>query len=211
MARRRAVPDMPRRRDDRPATGPAARPFLVRMAWGTIVFWIVALPLLVSLRGKETFRVPKDLLFIGEGVVLAGLTLLAAINFKSPKSAKALLRHPVVLVGAAALLWTTVTTLTSTNRSLSAGGLVWMTAAVIIGVTLTAFASIRTISAMSWAQIPAVINAIVFLLQRFRIWSPIHFDPTTPEHMLYTALIGNPDDVGSFLVAPTIISLVLAI
>jgi len=82
---------------------------------------------------------------------------------------------------------------------------------VAIAIAVTAFARTKTLNALYWALIPALINAIVFLLQRFRVWSPMRFDPTTPEHFRFTALIGNPDDVGSFLVAPMIVTVALIV
>jgi O-antigen ligase len=184
---------------------------LPRLAWATILCWIVAVPLVVSPHGKEAFRVPKDLLFLGEGIVLIALAIAIAIGSRVGPAVESMRRHPVVLIAAGIVLWTGVTTLTSTNRVLSETGLLWIVAAAAIAIAITALAQSKSLPALYWALIPAAINAVIFLLQRFRIWSPMQFDPTTPAHFRFTALIGNPDDVGSFLVAPMIVTLSLIV
>src|SRR6185295_11452887 len=111
-------------------------------------------------------RTPKDLLFIGEAIVLAAIGLIAWIRYRISMNVR---RHPVALIGGLALTWTALTTLASANRSLSVIGLMWLAASIVIAIGVTLFARTAKIRILYFALVPAVINAIIFLLQRFRI------------------------------------------
>src|SRR5207253_6451338 len=57
----------------------------------------------------------------------------------------------------------------------------------------------------------AIINAVVYLLQELELWSPFKTSTAASEHLARTALLGNPNDVGSYFVAPALGAAALAL
>ena len=174
---------------------------LDRAAWWLIVSAVVVVPLFVSLRGSEAFRTPKESLFIAIGLVLA--VFVAARG--------AIARTPLTLLALAAVVWTAVATIFSANRAISVRTFVWVVAAAAFVVAVDVFGRKRSPLVIAVPLIPAAINAVMFLLQRFHVWNPMRFPDEVPDQFRYTALIGNPDDVGSFLVVPAMVAIALAV
>src|SRR5207244_8604825 len=100
----------------------------------------------------------------------------------------------VPTIAFAAVIWTGIVYFSSTNRAISAESFVWVLCAAIFASSVDWLGHHKGPLTMAWILVPASINAVIFLLQRFHIWQPIAFDVTTPEHFQYTALIGNPAD-----------------
>src|SRR5471032_3124411 len=119
---------------------PEVRPLLPRIAWAALVCWIVAVPLIVSPHGKDSFRIPKDLVFLAAGLAMIAVAAAMAIDFRLRPAFEVIRRHPVAWMSAGILLWTGVTTLTSTNRELSEAGLLWVVVAAAIAIAIAAFA-----------------------------------------------------------------------
>jgi len=172
-----------------------------RAAWWLIVSAVVIVPLFVSLRGNETFRTPKDSLFLAFGLV-AGVFVIAR-GIKPRRTAP--------LLALAALAWTVIATIASENRTISIRTLVWVAAAAAFVIAVDTFGRKRSPLVIAFPLIPAAINALLFLLQRFHLWNPMRFPDSVPDQFRFTALIGNPDDVGSFLVAPAVIAVALVL
>jgi len=163
---------------------------------------VVLLPLITTSGGIDNFRQPKDSLLIAAASVLLAI---AAITFVvRPFQIK--MTRELMLIGAA-LAWTLVCTLTSTNRTLSAMSLVWLLSLLVFGLATAALAKEESLTVILLPLGVAAINAAIFLLQRFEIWNPITFTDDIAPHFRYTALIGNPDDAASFFVAPTVVAI----
>ena len=171
------------------------------VAWAVVVAAVILVPCVVSASTHDAMRLPKVLLFRA-AMIAAGAILVVALAATS-----GVVRiRTVPAVAAVIVLWTAVTTLASTNRIVSERTLAWVIGCAIFACAVDWAGRHRNVRAIAWVVIPGCVNALIFLAQRFHIWNPMRFDSDVPEHFRYTALLGNPDDVGSFLVAPGIVA-----
>lgn len=174
------------------------------------LFSMIAIAFLVIPLTKDPFRFPKDLLVRAEAIVLIACWILLAIRGARPPVKP--LDRPVMLLAAATLLWTAVTALFAANRALSVPALAWAVAVVVVLVsTYLALAERRRLSDLWFLLAPALVNAVIAILQQREIWSPFRFAPDTPPQMKVTALIGNPNDAGTYLAGPVLIAVVCAV
>src|SRR6266849_3709026 len=67
----------------------------------------------------DAFRPPKELLFRGEAIFAAGALLIALIYVPGFIAKRASFARPELLIVAAALTWTAISTAASTNRLIS--------------------------------------------------------------------------------------------
>jgi O-antigen ligase len=173
---------------------------------------LIVLAAIVAPERTDRFRLVKDLSLRFEGA-LALVLVAAAIAWAGSGRIRQMLREdrPAALILLAVLAWSTVTTLLSTNRLLSTPSLVdvFSAAAVFIMVWYGA----RWIPQWMLATLilTATLTTTLVSLQAFRIWQPFHFDATvTAPHHANTALIGNPNDVGSYLALVAIVLFAVA-
>jgi O-antigen ligase len=158
---------------------------------------LCVLPLLVAPGVKDTFRLPKDVLFRAEAIVLAGIWVVAAIERWRP-----LRYRRFELLALAIVTWSAITTLLSTNRSRSLDAFVTVLAGAVIFLATIGLARRRRNVGLLWiAIVPALINALVGTLQELDIWNPFNLPAELPHHLRSTALIGNPNDAGGYLAA----------
>jgi O-antigen ligase len=164
-------------------------------------------PLVVSPHGERVFRVPKALLFRAEGLICAGIVLTMVLFGRFRLDWRRLGRE--ALIALALLTWITASILWASNRAAAAASAAtaWLALATII-VTAIAFSGAR-FSLLHWALLPAVLNATVFLLQKFAGWKPLALAAES-EHLASTALLGNPNDVGVTLLLPAVAAVVSA-
>ena len=171
---------------------------------------ILLLPLVTTSGGIDNFREPKDSLLIAAAAVLL---IVGAIRFVV-KPEKIVLRggrgRPPLLF-AAALAWTFLSAAFASNRQVAVPALVWVCALAVFAIAATMLARREGTITVLWALVAPLINAGIYLLQRFHVWNPIRFTADVPDHFRYTALIGNPDDASSFFVAPLIAALAIVL
>ncbi|HEX3067739.1 MAG TPA: hypothetical protein VHX14_04120, partial [Thermoanaerobaculia bacterium] len=90
-----------------------------------VIFAVLAAGLLVIPAifgsGLDTFRLPKELVFRGEAIVLAMLVVFWMTSWRRTWT---FVRRPEFLVTAAVVGWCLITTATSTNRPLSVDSLI---------------------------------------------------------------------------------------
>lgn len=164
--------------------------------WGGVV----VIPLLVSPTGRDSFRYPKELLLRAEGIVIAVVLALGAI-FGHGLIRRVGWKHPAILLGVVVVGWTAVATLASTNRSLSLFSFLWVVSSVLFFVGALVVLKEAGHQSLWLALAPAVVNAAILLLQRLGWWTPFQL---YEHHLQHTALLGNPNDVGAYLVAPAL-------
>ena len=177
-----------------------ARPVLVLLAAGLLI-----IPTLYS-SGMEAFRLPKELAFRAEAIAL----LAAAVFWATAARRRTLsLRRPEFVLAGVIVLWAGVTTLFSTNRVLSVDSFMTVVAAAVIFIaTCLAAQTTRSIVAVDLLMVGACANAAVVITQELKIWSP--FTTEIGGHYGSVGFLGNTNDVGTFLAAPALAALVLA-
>lgn len=176
-----------------------SRSLLDRLAWWTIAAFGIAIPLAFSPASIEHFRPPKELLFREEAIILLGLGAVAAMRRPLRETWRE--HREVWLLVLPATAWAAVCTVAATSPRLSADSLITFAAAGIIFAATAILVRDRS-PAAAWVIIgPAVINAVLFLGETVQH----HGDVLDAR----TALLGNRDDVGSFLAAPALVALIL--
>ena len=112
-----------------------ARPWFVQWSDRVVVAAACIIPLFIVPGAKDTFRLPKDVLFRAEAIVLLAIAVIALILYRVLPQIEASRRFVAVsllLVG-----WTALTTLFSTNRGRSIDSLITVcTGAIIYFATL---------------------------------------------------------------------------
>src|SRR5947209_6842035 len=171
---------------------------------------VVLLPLITTSGGIDNFREPKDSLLIAAAALLV---VVGAVRFVFRPEKMSLRggrgRPPLLFL--AVLVWTFLSAAFATNRHDTVAPVVWVCALAVFAFTATVLARREGTVTVLWALVAPLINAAIFLMQRFHFWNPIRFAADVPAHFRYTALIGNPDDASSFFVAPLIAALALVL
>jgi O-antigen ligase len=172
------------------------------LAAGTIV-----IPAIFS-NGADPFRLPKELVFRAEAIVLMAV---AAFWMTAKTRAWRFGGRPEFLIAAAILCWTLITVATSTNRQLSADSLITVIAAIVIFMATCLAAQTVSLVAVDVLMFACCVNAGIVILQELKIWTPFPPSQDTATHYGSVALLGNSNDVGTYLVAPAVAAIVLAV
>ena len=182
-----------------------------RAAWWLIAAAALLVPIVFDLRGNDAFRVPKELVF---RAIAIGLLIVCGVTLTSAAWPRwrSMLRRPPALVALAVLVWTAVTTAFSTNVILSTDSFITVAAAVVIFIgTGVALSYGTTLQLLDIILIPALVNAALAVAQELRIWQPFTMPDDVPHHMRTIALLGNPNDVGMYLVLPAVAAVIAAV
>lgn len=173
-----------------------------RAALAVLAAGALAIPVLFT-SGNDAFRFPKELVFRGEAIVL----LVVAVFWITARQRSWKIAGGTGLVAAAAVVaWTLLTTLFSTNRPLSVDSLITVVAAAVIFVATSVAAQGVSFAAIDVLMVGACANAALVILQETKLWMPLAL--TVQGHYASVGLLGNANDVGAFLVAPTIAAVV---
>ncbi|MEK6372939.1 MAG: O-antigen ligase family protein [Acidobacteriota bacterium] len=160
------------------------------------------IPLTASRTTLDSFRLPKELAFRAEAITLLVLAVWWALSKRRSwhfEWRRAEMTLPLIIIA-----WSALTALTSTNRALSAGSLLTIVAAAVIFIATMAAAQSVRIVIVDVVMIACCVNAIVVMLQEAKIWNPFKFGEEATAHLSSTAFIGNPNDVGTFLLVPAL-------
>ena len=168
-----------------------------------VVIGLVVLPVTVVTSGSDPFRLPKELLFRAEAIVLLALLILR-MRARIPVARW----RPEFIVAAAIVVWTIVVTATSTNRALSIDSLITVVAAAVIFVATCIALESRSLEVVDLLMIGCCVNAAITVVQELGIWNPV---PATEGHYGSVGLMGNANDVGTFLVVPAVAAVVMAV
>lgn len=167
----------------------------------------------MGLEGEDHFRLPKELVMIATAIVTAAMTaaglLLGKIELTSELRER--LKIPAVLC-AAGFAWTLLAAIASTNRALSIDALIWVAAfgaLFLIGCTTFRVVPMHWITIALFA--PALINAVLVIVQATGLWNPWVFEPNADPRAMRNALLGNPNYVGAYLAAPLLFAATEAI
>ena len=177
---------------------------LALVTWGVLITLIV-----ISLAGRESFRLPKDLVLRTEGILLLALAA-AGIATRAIAPRDLPWKSPAIILAGVATCWSIITALLSTNRPLSALSLLTMVPAAIIFVATFLVARGRgpeLLTLLLWA---GAINSLLYLGQLTGIVNPIEFTAAFRGHSAATAFLGNANDVGSALLPIALAATALA-
>src|SRR5882724_9836466 len=144
------------------------RAVLAVLAAGTII-----IPTIFS-SGLDPFRLPKELVFRAEAIVLLALAVVLAT---SRRRTWTLNWRPEFLLAAAIVCWSVITTVTSTNRQLSADSLITVLAASVIFIATCLAAQSATIVAVDVLMLACCANAVIVILQELKVWTPFAPSP----------------------------------
>ncbi|HEV7922501.1 MAG TPA: O-antigen ligase family protein [Thermoanaerobaculia bacterium] len=107
----------------------------------------------------------------------------------------------------AVVTWTLFSYAFARNYLLGAHSLLDVAAAAVIFIFMVVTARRRSLAVFAALFIPALLNALVLLLQELHLWEPFTYTVQLPERLRRTGYIGNPDDVGMYF-APIAIAAV---
>jgi len=182
----------------------------VRWLTGIIVGGALLIPLIVSVYGEDPFRYPKDLALRLE-VILIAVVLALVWAFGRLRLPPLHIRQTWVALTAAICAWTIICALLSTNRLVSLPPTIRVLEYALLFVVTVLVMHGRPAWFAGLIVPAAIVNALVYMLQELDVWSPFATDIRGGEHLTRTALLGNPNDVGSYLVVPALVATALAL
>ncbi len=196
------------RKKNEPAT-PPEEPSIERWTRRAVVWGVFAILVVVSPSGRDTFRLPKDLVLRAEGIVLVALAV-AGLIVGSLSIRRFPLKHPTMILALAAVAWALVSTATSTSIALSVISLWTILPAAIFFIATFLVARGRPIALIHPLVVGGVINALLYLSQDFGIWNPFPFTSAFAGHNASSGLLGNANDVGNALLPIAVAAAALA-
>jgi O-antigen ligase len=112
-----------------------------------------------------------------------------------------------------ALAWMVIVTLTSTNPTVSGLRVIAGVATLIVFIATVRSAGTNRafLALVAVPLVAAVINAVIDILQELNIWMPFGTQPDVRHHYQCTALVGNPNEIGSYLAVAALACLAAAI
>lgn len=185
-----------------PRLNNAERAVLTVLAAGMLI-----IPLIFN-SGAERFRLPKELVFRGEAITLLAL---AVFWVTSKTRTWRFAKRPEFFVAAAVACWSLITVAASTNRQLSVDSLITIVAALVIFVATCLAAQTTSLVAIDVMMIGCCINAVIVILQELKIWTPFRSLRDSTTHYGSVGLLGNTNDVGTFLAGPALAAIVLSV
>jgi len=162
---------------------------------------------MITTNGSDHFRLPKELAFRAEAIALLAL---GAFWLTSKRRTWRLEKRPEFFLAAAIVCWTLITVATSTNRQLSVDSLLTVLAAVMIFIVTCLAAQTTSFIAIDVLMIGACVNAVIVILQELKIWTPFLPAHDVNTHVGSVGLLGNPNDVGTYLAPAALTAIVMA-
>jgi O-antigen ligase len=144
----------------------------------------------------DGFRLPKELLLIGEGLLLAALATIEALLRGRPGTETP---RDLRLVILSVLGWGTIATILASRLILALPALTYCLAALMVFVATYRAGGAHGNRLMVACVAAAALNAVLAILQRLDVWVLI---PSTDPRSRVLGLLGNPNDVGVYLVPP---------
>ncbi|MFZ2491246.1 MAG: O-antigen ligase family protein [Thermoanaerobaculia bacterium] len=165
--------------------------------WAGVVIGVLIIPLFYVPGAIDAFRGPKEVLLIGQALVIAALVL------GWPWRGLRLVRVPkVLLFVSAAVIWSAVASIFSTHRELSSASLARVAALALIFTATYWIASRKGLFAVAAVVLPGLINTLQYVASSWRRGTL--FTIATQISDRPAAFLGNPNDIGAFLVLPAL-------
>ena len=182
-----------------------AHRFLTLLVYGAVAL----IPITFSTAGDDSFRFPQLLLLRAFGILTGVALVMIALTPDRDSMLRFLSQRLEVRLAGAIVLWFAITAAFSTNRGVSLGTFTTVALAALLFVGAVYAARYATMWVLLAMAVPAVVNAVVMILEESRIWHP--FGNAEFGHAANGALLGNPNDVGTFLCIPALLLIVIAV
>jgi O-antigen ligase len=167
---------------------------------GLLVVPLACAPALI-----DRFRVVKESVSRAEAILGLLLVVIALALGATPRLREMLRERAVFAIAIGGIMWAAITTATSTHRLLSIETLASVIAAIVLFLVVWFAAPRVTLVAIDLLVPAAAINAVLAALQEYSIYNPFEVHPDVSAHLAATALIGNPNIVGSYLALVAVI------
>lgn len=179
---------------------PLHKDVLFKLLWLVVAAGSFFIGVAFARNRLDSFRLPKMALYEAEAIVCFALLLLLLL-WRRRELVNELRPYRLPLsIAAAAVIWTAVSSLLSTNRTLSVPSMIWVASCAMVFVATLLVARRGQGTILAWLPLlAAAINAIFALTQRSGWFSPTAFDEKTPPQFRISALIGNPNDLGVYM------------
>jgi len=171
---------------------------LFTVLWLLVAFGTSLVGIAFGRNRFDSFRIPKQSFYQAEAIVCLALVLILLLWRRREVIAE-LQPHRLPLgIVAAAVLWTALSSLTSTNRTLSIPAMLWVAscAAMFVATLLVACRG-KGMALLALPLLAALVNAVIVIGQRAG-WSPTAFSNAIQERYRISGLIGNANDVGVY-------------
>lgn len=171
---------------------------------------VIATPLVVQRGTIDVFRTPKDVVF--ELLALAIFAVAAAGALLRDDVARRLMAARTPLLAAAAvLLWTCMASWWSLKPAVSMFKPLTVFCAAVFFAAALFVARGRGLLAICIALVPAAVNAVLAILQATGVLAPWSWiEAPVARRLATTALVGNPNEVGGYLVLPALAAIAAA-
>jgi len=181
------------------------------LIWWSLQAALIGVSLIIA-EGHDVYRLPKLLLFEAAAIVLfAGCAIVSILDPQRGILQRLAKHRGPLIIAAAAIGWTAIGTAASTQKRLSAETLLWVASCGAFFLLTVALAERRQVRSVGPALIAPAIVAGVAILQRLGIWNPFRFVAAIPIRVRTTGYIGNPDEVGGYLLVPALAAVALAV
>jgi O-antigen ligase len=188
-----------------------------RAIFTATAFWLAAIgtaaiPLFVSLGGKDPFRLPKILLLRADGLLI-GAVLLIGTAVGAISLRRIIAEDRRLWIGVAAVSWAFIVTLASPMPQVSVHSFLTVSACMMFFLAAYLYADRAPLSVLWLIIVPAMANGIFFITQQRWSWNP--FLPVTEDrlYMIFrtrTAFLGNSNDVADLLTVGLVCAVALA-
>lgn len=168
---------------------------------------VLVTPCVMQVNGLDRFRHPKVLFVLGgASVLLAALALVFDQSLREEffRRFRLDLRFATAVLACAA-----VAALFAANRALTVPTLLWIAACAVFYLGAL-YARYPLIAGLVLLIPPAISNALLAIAQATGAWQPLAFPSDTPPRLRISAFLGNPNDVGTYLVIPALAAFALA-
>ncbi|HUK34393.1 MAG TPA: O-antigen ligase family protein [Vicinamibacterales bacterium] len=176
-----------------------------RALWALASVIVLAIPLFISPSGDDSFRAPKLYLFRALCMTIVAVAVLIG----RASHVLTTLMIPAAQLGIAIVIWAVVSAALSSDRTISFERVFDIACGYIFLLAVLDSGKGRARKGAALLLITAAINSIAYLLQTIPSVSEMVMH--SREHMATTALLGNPNDVGMFLVVPALLAVAFAI
>lgn len=188
---------------------PADRPTrnATRLLQAALFLVIAVTPLLVDPNGRDLFRVGKTAFFQGAMLVIGTIAAVAAL--RNDAFAASLVRHRrAVILACAGVAWVAIVSVTSTLPAVSRSAPFSIFChALLFVIAMAVLRSGELLAALGALLAPAVVNAVLVVLQALDFWEPYGVAVEGSDRYGNVGLIGNPNTAGTYLLVPVLAAL----